>query len=92
LPQLPSIGLILHHAEAIQTEAIKRLARNTVDYLRKELWPAAGEPTMENPVREEVHRIVEAHRPESLDGCVLDKIARLKREGEKELLDRLEKG
>jgi trimethylamine---corrinoid protein Co-methyltransferase len=76
-----------------------------VDHLRKELWrarllnrqpiaawQAAGRPTMENRIREEVRRIVEAHRPESLDGCVLDKIARLEREREKGLLDWLEKG
>ena len=79
--------------------------RHTVDHLRKELWPArllnrqpiatwqaAGEPTMEDRVREEVRRIVETHQPESLDGHVLDEIARLKREGEKEILDQLEKG
>jgi trimethylamine--corrinoid protein Co-methyltransferase len=73
--------------------------RHTVDHLRKELWQArllnrqpiaawqaAGTPTMEGRVREEVRRIVETHQPEPLDGKILDELRRLKHEGEKEIL------
>jgi trimethylamine--corrinoid protein Co-methyltransferase len=79
--------------------------RHTVNHVRKELWQAklmnrqpidvwqnGGEPVMKNRVRDEVKRIVETHEPEPLDGRVLDEVKRLKREGEKEILTRLEKG
>jgi len=78
--------------------------RHTVDHLRKELWHArlfnrqtidawqqAGQPTMEDHVRKEVRRVVETHQPEPLDGKIRDELARLRREGEKEILARLEK-
>jgi trimethylamine--corrinoid protein Co-methyltransferase len=78
--------------------------QHTVDHLRKELWQArlfnrqtiaawqeAGQPTMEDRVREEVRHIVETHQPESLDGKVLDELNRLRRNGEKEILARIEK-
>jgi trimethylamine--corrinoid protein Co-methyltransferase len=79
--------------------------RHTVGHLRKELWQArllnrqpiaswqdAGEPTMEQRVREEVRRILDDHQVEPLDGNILDEVQRLKRDGEKEILKRLEKG
>ena len=79
--------------------------RHTVDHLRKELWRTrlfnrqtiaawqqAGAPTMADRVHEEVRQIIETHRPEPLDGKVLDELERLKREGEKEILSRLENG
>jgi trimethylamine--corrinoid protein Co-methyltransferase len=79
--------------------------RHTVDHLRKELWQAklmnrqpiatwqeAGGPVMEDRVQEELRRIVETHRPETLDGKILDELIRLKIDGEKEILARLEKG
>ena len=79
--------------------------RHTVDHLRKELWQArllnrqpiaawqaAGSPTMEGRVREEVRRIVETHQPEPLDGKILEELRRLKREGEKEILARIGEG
>jgi trimethylamine--corrinoid protein Co-methyltransferase len=47
---------------------------------------------MEDRVREEVRQIVETHQPEPLDGKVLDELARLKRDGEKEVLARIQKG
>jgi trimethylamine--corrinoid protein Co-methyltransferase len=78
--------------------------RHTVAHLRKELWQAklfnrqpiaawqaAGQPTMEDRVRDEIHKIVETHQPEPLDGNILEAVQRLKREGEKEILARLEK-
>jgi trimethylamine--corrinoid protein Co-methyltransferase len=78
--------------------------RHTVDHLRKELWQArlfnrltidswkkAGEPTMEDRVREEVRQIVESHQPEALDGKIRDEVQRLKHEGEKKILAKREK-
>jgi trimethylamine--corrinoid protein Co-methyltransferase len=75
--------------------------RHTVDHLRKELWQArlfnrqpiaawqaAGGPTMEDRVREEVRKIVETHQPETrLDGKIFcDEVQRLKQgTGEKEI-------
>ncbi len=79
--------------------------RHTVTHLRKELWQArllnrqpiatwqeAGQPTMEDRVREEVRKIVETHQPDPLDGKIREEVQRLKREGEKEILARMEKG
>jgi len=79
--------------------------RHTVDHLRKELWQASilnrqpivawqqhGEATMEDRVGDEVRHIVETHDPSPLDSKIIDEIDRLKREGEKEILTRLEKG
>ena len=78
--------------------------RHTVDHLRKELWQArlfnrqpiaawqeAGLSTMEDRVREEVRHILETHQPDPLDGKILDEVQRIKREGQKEILARLEK-
>ena len=79
--------------------------RHTVDHLRKELWQAtllnrqpietwknSGQSTMETRVKEEVRKIVETHEPEPLDGKIRDELNRLKQDGEKEILARLEKG
>lgn len=79
--------------------------RHTVNNVRKEMWQAklmdrqpiaawqeGGEPIMENRVRDEVRRIVETHKPDPLDSRILDEVRRLQREGEKEILSRLEKG
>jgi trimethylamine--corrinoid protein Co-methyltransferase len=54
-------------------------------------WQAAGRPTMEDRVREEVRTIVETHQPEPVDGNILDEVQRLKQEGEKEILERMKK-
>ena len=77
--------------------------RHTVNHLRKELWQAklldrrpiaawqaAGGPVMEDRVREAVRGIVENHHPDPLDAKVAAEIERLKRDGEKEILARLE--
>lgn len=79
--------------------------RHTVDHVRKELWQArllnrqpietwkdSGHSTMEMRVKDEVRNIVETHEPEPLDSKVRDELNRLKRDGEKEILARLEKG
>jgi len=54
-------------------------------------WQAAGQPTMEDRVRDEVRKIVETHQPEPLAGSILEEVQRLKREGEKEILARMKK-
>ena len=77
--------------------------RHTVNHLRKELWQAklldrrpiaawqaAGGPVMEDRVREAMRGIVENHHPDPLDAKVAAEIERLKRDGEKEILARLE--
>ena len=77
---------------------------HTVNHLRKELWQhklfnrqpiaawqAAGQPVMEDRVREALRRLVETHQPAPLDGRILDEVQRLKREGEREILARKEK-
>ena len=77
---------------------------HTVKHLRKELWPArlfnrqliaawedAGKPVMEDRVRDEVRHIVETHQADPLDGRVRDELKRLQREGEQEILARIEK-
>lgn len=79
--------------------------RHTVDHLRKELWQAqllnrqpieswknSGQSTMETRVKDKVRNIVETHEPEPLDGKIRDELIRLKQDGEKEILARLEKG
>ena len=55
-------------------------------------WKAAGSPTMEERVKEEVRKIVESHTPEPLDDKVISELERLKIEGEKEILKKAEKG
>lgn len=75
--------------------------RHTVTHLRRELWQArllnrqpiaawqtAGQPTMEDRVREEVRRLVETHEPQPLDGKVRDELTRLKNDGEREIIAR----
>ncbi|MGA6924337.1 MAG: trimethylamine methyltransferase family protein [Desulfosarcina sp.] len=75
--------------------------RHTVTHLRRELWQArlfnrqpiaawqsAGQPTMEDRVREEVRRLVGTHEPQPLDGNVCDELTRLKNDGEREILAR----
>jgi trimethylamine--corrinoid protein Co-methyltransferase len=55
-------------------------------------WHSAGAPTMADRVREEIRKITDTHKPEPLSDKVLAELDRLKREGEKEILAKLEKG
>jgi trimethylamine--corrinoid protein Co-methyltransferase len=79
--------------------------RHTYDHFKKELsttkllnrqaidaWKASGQPSMEDRVKEEVQKIVETHKPEPLSDKIISELDRLKREGEKEILAKLEKG
>jgi len=79
--------------------------QHTMDHFKKELWNAnllnrqtidawmdAGQPSMEDRVKEEVRMIVETHRPEPLSNRILTELDRLKKEGEKEILTRLKRG
>jgi len=79
--------------------------QHTMDNFKKELWGAnlmnrqtidawkdAGKPTMEQRVKEEIRTITETHKPEPLSDKVVSELDRLKREGEKEILARLQKG
>ena len=78
---------------------------HTADHFKKELWVsnllnrqdidnwnAAGKPSMEDRVKEEVRRITETHAPEPLSDKVISTLAELRQEGEKEILAKLEKG
>jgi len=47
---------------------------------------------MAERVKEEVRQIAETHRPEPLSDKVLAELERLQREGEKEILAKLDKG
>ena len=79
--------------------------KHTVDHFKKELcvsrlvnrqsidaWNAAGQPSMADRVKEEVRMIAETHKPEPLSDKALSELDRLKKEGEKEILAKLEKG
>ncbi len=79
--------------------------QHTMDHFKKELWTAsllnrqdidtwntAGKPSMEDRVKEEVKMITETHKPEPLSDKILSELDRLKKEGEKEILDKLKKG
>ena len=79
--------------------------QHTTDHFKKELWTAnllnrenieawnaAGKPSMEDRVREEVRMIAETHKPEPLSDKVMSELERLKKEGEKEILAKLAKG
>lgn len=79
--------------------------QHTMDHFKEELWTSrllnrqnidswksAGQPTMEDRVKEEVRKISETHKPEPLSDKVMAELDRLKREGEKEILSKLKKG
>ena len=79
--------------------------QHTMDHFRKELWTAnllnrqtidtwkaAGKPTMEDRVKQEVKKLTETHKPEPLSDKVIAELDRLKKEGEREILAKLEKG
>jgi len=65
----------------------KLLNRQTID-----AWKNAGRPTMDQRVQEEIRSIMETHKPDPLSDKVTTELERLKAEGEKEILARLEKG
>ncbi|RLB88664.1 MAG: hypothetical protein DRH26_13140 [Deltaproteobacteria bacterium] len=65
----------------------KLLNRQTID-----IWKTAGEPSMEDRVKQEVRKISETHTPEPLSDKIISELDRLKREGEREILAKLEKG
>ena len=65
----------------------KLLNRQTID-----AWKASGEPSMEDRVKQEVRKISETHTPEPLSDKILSELDRLKKEGEREILAKLEKG
>jgi len=79
--------------------------KHTMDHFKKELWTAkllnrqnidawnaAGKPSMEDRVKEEVRMIAETHKPDPLSDKIMSELDRLKKEGEKEILARLKKG
>ena len=76
-----------------------------MDHFKKELWhaklldqkpiptwEASGKKTMEDRVREKVVDIVENYTPEPLDDKIISELERLRQEGEKEILAKMEKG
>ncbi|MCD4719538.1 MAG: trimethylamine methyltransferase family protein [Desulfobacula sp.] len=65
----------------------KLLNRQTID-----AWNDAGKPSMEDRVKEEVRMITETHKPEPLSDKIISELDRLKKEGEREILAKLEKG
>ena len=78
--------------------------KHTLTHFKKELWNAhlmnqqtipawenAGGPTLESRVKEEVAHILETHTPDPLPDKVLAELERLKQEGQKEILAKLEK-
>jgi len=79
--------------------------QHTMDHFKKELWNAklmnrqtidawksAGKPSMEDRVKEEVRMISETHKPAPLSDKILSELDRLKKEGEKEILAKKQKG
>ncbi len=79
--------------------------KHTLDHVRKELWTSklfdrqnievwnsAGRPTMEDRVKEEVRNIADHHQPEPLSDKVMAELERLKIEGQREILAKLNKG
>ena len=79
--------------------------QHTMDHFKKELWNAkllnrqnidtwnaAGKPSMEDRVKEEVRMIGETHKPDPLSDKIMSELDRLKREGEKEILAKFKKG
>ena len=78
--------------------------KHTMDHFKKELWhaklldqkpiptwEASGKKTMEDRVREKVVDIVENYTPEPLDDKIISELERLRQEGEKEILAKMEK-
>ncbi len=65
----------------------KLLNRQTID-----TWKDAGKPTMKERVEEEVRMITETHIPEPLSEKVMMELDHIKKEGEKEILAKLQKG
>ena len=78
--------------------------KHTVDHLREELWSTRlfnhqsiadwqnnGKPTLEQKVLEKLRDIIDTHKPEPLDGKILDELERLKKEGEREILKKMSK-
>ena len=51
-----------------------------------------GRPAMEDRVKEHVRQITETHTPEPSSDKVISALARLRKEGEAEIMSRLEKG
>lgn len=78
--------------------------QHTMDHFKEELWTAnlmnrqnidswktAGQPKMEDRVKEEIRNISENHTPATLSDKVHSELERLKIEGEKEILAKIEK-
>ena len=79
--------------------------KHTMDHFKNELWHAklldqkpiaswesSGKKTMEDRVREKVVDIMEKHTPEPLDDKVVAELDRLRREADKEIRSKVEKG
>ncbi|MCG8632645.1 MAG: trimethylamine methyltransferase family protein [Desulfobacterales bacterium] len=79
--------------------------KHTMDHFKTELssanlmnlqslstWESAGCPTMEERVQEEIKMILDTHKPEPLSDKVISELDRLRKEGEKEIRAKLEKG
>ncbi len=77
--------------------------QHTMDHFKKELWTSkllnrqnidawkgSGKPSMEDRVKEEIEKICDTHKPEPLSDKVISELERLKKEGEKEILAKLD--
>lgn len=67
-------------------------AANIMNLQSISAWESAGQPTMEERVREEIKMILDTHKPEPLSDKVIAELDRLQKEGEKEIRAKLEKG
>ncbi|WP_022666543.1 trimethylamine methyltransferase family protein [Desulfospira joergensenii] len=54
-------------------------------------WQDSGCPSLEEKIREEIQMILDTHKPEPLSNKVLTELERLRKEGEKEILNKLAK-
>lgn len=81
------------------------MEQHTMDHFKEELWSttlfnrqtidawkAAGKPTLEDKIKEEVKMITETHQPEPLSDKVIAELDRLRKEGKKEILAKVAKG
>ncbi|MCG8619627.1 MAG: trimethylamine methyltransferase family protein [Desulfobacterales bacterium] len=67
-------------------------ATNLMNLQSISAWESAGRPTMEDRVKDEIQMILDTHTPEPLSDKVLTELDRLRKEGEKEIRAKLEKG
>ncbi len=85
-------GHFMEHTHTFEHFRDELWTTNLFDRQPIAAWQAAGQPAIEDRVREKIRAIIDTHEPEPLSSNIVSELERIGREGEKEILAKYEQG